>query len=959
MDPPLEDFDDRIDEITASIRELQQAFRQASVQKAQCSRVIISCHDIVNKLREAEDDPDVVEAMDKCAELVDEFRSEAIKWRQRLKTSARGLGLALVSTVDRNIRQDMEKLLNYVDGLPSIFGNIQTNKWIADLEKCRVRDSNTNKSHFQALIDVQDETLVLALEDDGLASELRALAEDLDLLEELGSIVGIIDNRGANQSSQTSVPPSTQYSSQDPQLSDAAFESRTHTPSQSRQDSLDAIWSTISKLEEHVGGNPAFEAQMDQLRKLAQAVMISADEAVDNHTKPKLLTHTTIIKSPESSTRSPQDRSHVNWSNGDNIELHVAEFIQNPLQIPPSPTVVIQSRNTHILDYIKSNPSPKRFKLCMDIGRGLAHMHALGIVLGDFAPWNVTVDETGSVLLRELNLSNSVVGRPARGMWRSQLPDARYIPPEIITLPPEDEDATDPNPRKSDVYAFTLLLYEILSGVAPWDKLDIPSIVSQVTRGNRPTRPRTSPWLDNHEIWGLIQRGWDQKPENRPDMSSYTRDLELWKHVAPEPPNHNDLNGSQQLETPLTGNFHFVRKPDETTIMDDLSFDISREVKMVSSLYAPYAHGGFCDIFIGRRGLEKVAMKRLRITTIGDEEVVKKRFIRECEVWRKLRHPHVLEFYGIVRHGGSLFMISPFLDDGDAPTWLQNRCNHRLRIILEAARGCLYLHTLLPKPTVHGDIKGANILIKSDGKAVLSDFGLSKTMNAHTSHGLKDTGTGPYMAPELFAHCNDPDIEIDAMTVPVTKTLETDVFAFGRTAIELLSGQTPYGNAAATPAIWYILLQGKRPARPNTPSAQRWVTDSMWTFINEMTHVQPECRPNMHEIVARLERFSLELDPGHCLDDSIGLEENCEGSDSGLGSENTDTGDPDVSEHEYFEGDSTDEGELVNSLGGLEEKIAPTEVPKSKGILKPTSQIPSTSFKPPRSVQFAKETEGP
>lgn len=47
-------------------------------------------------------------------------------------------------------------------------------------------------------------------------------------------------------------------------------------------------------------------------------------------------------------------------------------------------------------------------------------------------------------------------------------------------------------------------------------------------------------------------------------------------------------------------------------------------------------------------------------------------------------------------------------------------------------------------------------------------------MNAHTSHGLKDNGTGPYMAPELFAHCNDPDLEVDSTVIPVTKTLETD-----------------------------------------------------------------------------------------------------------------------------------------------------------------------------------------
>lgn len=34
----------------------------------------------------------------------------------------------------------------------------------------------------------------------------------------------------------------------------------------------------------------------------------------------------------------------------------------------------------------------------------------------------------------------------------------------------------------------------------------------------------------------------------------------------------------------------------------------------------------------------------------------------------------------------------------------------------------------------------------------------------------------------------------------------------------------------------------------------------MWTFINEMTHVQPECRPTLAEVVARLERLKIELD---------------------------------------------------------------------------------------------------
>ncbi|KAG8762036.1 hypothetical protein FRC12_009215 [Ceratobasidium sp. 428] len=781
----------------------------------------------------------------------------------------------------------IDRLLEYANAFPSIFGAIQRKRWAADLEKCQVRDTHSNKTQFQALVDAQDRTLVAALEDDALKKDLQTVAQDFGMFEDLYMIMSSPNGTttSSNHESPRIVASSPQSSAKVPLFTHASPDISTnelHSSARSRQGSLDMIWNTISKLEEHVGGDPAFESQMVQLRKLAQAAMISTDEGVSERAKPNLLKQATVTSSPAVSG-PPQPSLQVTLPN-QSLKLRVAEFTQDSLQIPAEPSLAIQdSRKKHVLEYIKSHPSSDRFRLCLGIGQGLAHMHALGIVLGDFAPWNVIVDESGNVQLRELNLSSSINGRPVgRGTWRSQLPDARYIPPEVITLPPEAEGGTDPNPTKSDVYAFTLLLFEILSGVAPWDKLDIPSIVSQVTRGNRPTRPTRSAWLHNNDVWSLIQQGWHQQPENRPDMTSYACNLEGWKHFLPATQNNDPFSLTQPLASPTTEQF-LARKTEDLTIMDDLSFDITREVKMVSELYAPFAHGGFCDIFIGRRGVsEKVAMKRLRIATIGDEDVLKKRFIRECEVWRKLKHPNVLEFHGIVKHGGSLFMISPFLDGGDAPTWLKTRCEERLRVLLGAARGCLYLHTILPKPTIHGDIKGANILIKADGQAVLSDFGLSKTMNAHTSRGLKDTGTGPYMAPELFAHCDDPESEVDATMIPITKTLETDVFAFGRTAIEvselaeklgtlfrtyshvqLLGGQIPYGNAAATPAIWYILLQGKRPGRPTTSSAKKWITDPMWTFINEMTHVQPECRPTTHEIVARLERFSYELDSGH------------------------------------------------------------------------------------------------
>ncbi|KAG8791080.1 hypothetical protein FRC12_010209 [Ceratobasidium sp. 428] len=954
MSEITEDFDDYIDSITSVIGEIQRLSRKFAVQKAQCSKLTVLCHEVVNKLREAEEDSDVKAAMDRCNELIEEFRSKPAQWSRKLGTEAQGLSLLLVPIIDNDVGIFVDKLLDYTQAFPSIFAGVQRQKWLTDLEKSRMRDLNTNKSQLQALVDDQDDDLISALGNNGSRAALQTMAREFGLLEDLNSITppDNDDLAGANQSPRITVlsPQHTDsLTAHTVQLSSNPSDIPHRSP-QLKQGSLDAIWNTISKLEEHVGGDPAFEAQMEQLRKLAQAAMISTDEAVTGQARPNLLKSTAVIQSPTTQGQTKPSLEVVLPSI--KADLNLAQFAQATYQIPPEPRLPSGSvQNTHVLEFIKRYPSSNRFRLCTDISQGLAHMHAVGVVLGDFAPWNVTVDEFGNVRLRELNLSNSN-GRPGRGTWRSQLPDARYIPPEVITLPPEQEGGTDPNPRKSDVYAFTLLLYEILSEVAPWDKLDIPSIVSQVTRGNRPTRPSPSIWLDNDNLWTLLQLGWHQQPESRPDMSSYAHNLEHWRQVLPKAQDGHNPDVIQQPPTPMANTFAFVKKMNDLCIMDDISFDISREVKMVSSLYAPFAHGGFCDIFIGRRGLEKVAMKRLRIVTVGDEDVVRKRFIRECEVWRKLEHPHVLEFYGIVKHGGSLFMISPFLDDGDAPSWLQNRCGDRLRVLLEAARGCLYLHTLSPKPTVHGDIKGANILIKSNGQAVLSDFGLSKSMNAHTSHGLKDTGTGPYMAPELFAHCNDPEIEIDATTVPITKTLETDVFAFGRTAIELLSGQTPYGNAAATPAIWYMLLQGKRPARPNTPSAERWITDSMWIFINEMTHVQPECRPTMQEVVTRLERFCLELDPD--CEQEVGAEAEQEDHHAGNIEAKGDAEGHDSAEEE-------EDPELTQDFHVRRElRFSCLPVPLAKGILKPISQSlppkPATvASKSARTVQFAND----
>lgn len=136
-----------------------------------------------------------------------------------------------------------------------------------------------------------------------------------------------------------------------------------------------------------------------------------------------------------------------------------------------------------------------------------------------------------------------------------------------------------------------------MSGLAPWDKLDIPSIVSQVTRGNRPTRPSSSKWLDNDELWGLLQSGWHQAPDGRPEMAAYSNNLDHWRRTLPYPDNDYEHATIQEIDqgesSPISAHKGDLNS---LNIGGGITFDISHQVRMVSSLYAPYAHGGFCDV---------------------------------------------------------------------------------------------------------------------------------------------------------------------------------------------------------------------------------------------------------------------------------------------------------------------------------------------------------------------------
>lgn len=100
----------------------------------------------------------------------------------------------------------------------------------------------------------------------------------------------------------------------------------------------------------------------------------------------------------------------------------------------------------------------------------------------------------------------------------------------------------------------------------------------------------------------------------------------------------------------------------------------------------------------------------------------------------------------------------------------------RKRIAFGAAHGLEYLHEHCNPKIIHRDLKAANILLDDDFEAVLGDFGLAKLVDTKVTHITTQVrGTMGHIAPEYLSTGKSSE--------------KTDVFGYGITLLELVTGQ--------------------------------------------------------------------------------------------------------------------------------------------------------------------------
>ena len=195
----------------------------------------------------------------------------------------------------------------------------------------------------------------------------------------------------------------------------------------------------------------------------------------------------------------------------------------------------------------------------------------------------------------------------------------------------------------------------------------------------------------------------------------------------------------------------------------------------------------------------QVAVKQVGHVTGEAPDVA--RAMREARSSAPLNHPHVVAIYDAIDEGDHIWLVMEYVDgrtlaqilaeDGPVPP------ERAAEIGAQVADGLAAAHA---RGTIHRDIKPSNILIGPDGRAKISDFGISRTAGDETltQTGMV-SGTPSYLSPEI-ARGEDP-------------SPASDVWALGATLFAAVEGRPPY-SSQPNPLATLANIVGQPPPRP-------------------------------------------------------------------------------------------------------------------------------------------------
>jgi serine/threonine protein kinase/dienelactone hydrolase len=177
-----------------------------------------------------------------------------------------------------------------------------------------------------------------------------------------------------------------------------------------------------------------------------------------------------------------------------------------------------------------------------------------------------------------------------------------------------------------------------------------------------------------------------------------------------------------------------------------------------------------------------------------------RRFLQEARAASALNHPHIVTIYEVDEHEGTTFIAMELVEGAPLDAVLAKGPLPVAQGLEYAAQIASALDAAHAAGIVHRDIKPANVVITTDGRAKVLDFGLAKLLERSSSEATMSSvgtrlgtivGTAAYMSPEQAE-----GQRVDA---------RSDIFSLGAVLYEMLAGQRPFKGSSDVGVMTAIL----------------------------------------------------------------------------------------------------------------------------------------------------------
>jgi serine/threonine-protein kinase len=218
--------------------------------------------------------------------------------------------------------------------------------------------------------------------------------------------------------------------------------------------------------------------------------------------------------------------------------------------------------------------------------------------------------------------------------------------------------------------------------------------------------------------------------------------------------------------------------------------------------------GGMADVYLGEdQELGRhVALKLLNERHANDDQFVE-RFRREAQSAAGLNHPNIVSIFDRGQAEGTYYIAMEFLDGRTLKELLVRNGPTPIPIAIDYARQILGALSFAHRNSiVHRDIKPHNIVVGSDGRLKVTDFGIARSGASQMTEAGSIVGTAQYLSPE------------QARGAPVDA--RSDLYSLGIVLYEMLTGKVPFtGDAPVEIAMKHLTAVPDPPSklRPDVP----------------------------------------------------------------------------------------------------------------------------------------------